>query len=59
MGRGLRGQDGAGGEHTAGASAQGRLIVVSHAEYGDIIRIMSTRWATRVERSLHEEEGQG
>jgi uncharacterized DUF497 family protein len=40
---------------TFGLSGRGRLIVVSHADEGDIIRIISARLATRAERRLYEE----
>ncbi len=39
-----------------GASARGRLLVVSHAEVaGDTIRIISARGTTRRERTFYEE----
>jgi uncharacterized protein len=38
-----------------GASAQGRLLVVSHTERGDTIRIISARQATSGERKIYEE----
>jgi len=40
---------------TFGVSSSGRLLVVSHAERGDRIRIISARPATRSERKLYEE----
>jgi uncharacterized DUF497 family protein len=40
---------------TFGTSADGRLLVVAHAERGDTIRIFSSRRATRNEREIHEE----
>lgn len=40
---------------TFGMSQNGRLLVVSHAERGDTIRIISARRATRSERKLYEE----
>ncbi len=40
---------------TFGVSDRGRLLVVSHADEGDIIRIISARLATRAERKLYEE----
>jgi uncharacterized protein len=40
---------------TFGVSSQDRLLVVSHAEEGDIIRIISARPATRQERRIYEE----
>lgn len=41
---------------TIGVSEQGRLLIVSHAERGDVIRIISARETTRGERKLYEEE---
>jgi uncharacterized protein len=38
-----------------GRSAEGRLLVVSHAERGTAIRIISARPATRRERAQYEE----
>ncbi|MDZ4675730.1 MAG: BrnT family toxin [Gemmatimonadota bacterium] len=38
-----------------GASLQGLLVIVSHAERGDTIRIISARRATRTERRTYEE----
>ena len=40
---------------TFGVSNTGRLLVVSHTERGDRIRIISARPATRSERKLYEE----
>jgi uncharacterized DUF497 family protein len=40
---------------TFGTSVRGRLLVVSHTENGDIIRIISGRRATRSERKIYEE----
>lgn len=40
---------------TFGVSFRGRLLVVSHADDGDIIRIISARPATRAERNVYEE----
>jgi uncharacterized DUF497 family protein len=40
---------------TFGLSSAGRLLVVSHTERGDHIRIISAREATRAERKLYEE----
>jgi hypothetical protein len=40
---------------TFGMSQSGRLLVVSHTEQGDTIRILSARRATRSERKLYEE----
>lgn len=39
---------------TVGYSPQGRLIVVSHTERGNTIRIISARPATISERKRHE-----
>ena len=38
-----------------GVSHEGRLLIVSHAERGDHIRIISARELTRDERSAYEE----
>ena len=46
------------GEHryiTFGKSPAGRLLMVSHTERGDTIRIISARLATRGERKFYEE----
>ena len=46
------------GEHrfvTFGISSAGRLLVVSHTERGDILRIISARPATKRERKIYEE----
>lgn len=40
---------------TFGVSSRGRLLVVSHADDGDMIRLISARLATRSERTLYEE----
>jgi hypothetical protein len=40
---------------TVGMSSRGRILVVVHAEYGNIIRIISARRATRHERRFYEE----
>ena len=40
---------------TFGTSAHGRLLAVSHTEYGNSIRIISARLATRMERKIYEE----
>jgi uncharacterized protein len=40
---------------TFGVSQSGRLLVVSHTEQGDTIRIFSARRAIRSERKLYEE----
>ena len=39
-----------------GMSALDRIIVVSHTEAADIIRIISARTATRRERTFYEED---
>jgi uncharacterized DUF497 family protein len=39
-----------------GASALGRILVVSHIETGDTIRLISARAATRRERKFYEED---
>jgi hypothetical protein len=41
---------------TIGASKNGALLVVSHTERDDAIRIISARPATRHERKFYEEE---
>jgi hypothetical protein len=38
-------------------SVHSRILVVSHTEGGDIIRIISARAATRRERKFYEEDG--
>lgn len=40
---------------TFGVSTSGRLLVVGHTEYGDIIRIITARPAISGERKLYEE----
>jgi len=40
---------------TFGVSIAGRLLVVSHTERGERIRIISARLATKPERRLYEE----
>ena len=40
---------------TFGVSSAGGLLVVSHTERGERIRIISARLATRTERELYEE----
>jgi hypothetical protein len=40
---------------TFGESVRGRLLVVSHTDEGDIIRIISARVATRREKRFYEE----
>ncbi|MDP3030400.1 MAG: BrnT family toxin [Deltaproteobacteria bacterium] len=39
---------------TIGFSSQGRLLVVAHAERGEIVRIISARLANAHERKRHE-----
>jgi uncharacterized protein len=39
-----------------GMSARSRILVVSHTEDGDTIRIISARTATRPERRFYEED---
>ena len=39
----------------AGESRQGRLLVVSYAERGDVIRLISSREVTPSERRAYEE----
>ena len=41
---------------TVGYSARGRLLVVSHTERGNAVRIISARLATPRERKRHETE---
>ncbi len=40
---------------TFGLSSTGRLLVVSHTERGDSIRVISARTATKLEREIYEE----
>jgi hypothetical protein len=40
---------------TLGTSRDGRLIILSHTDRGDSVRIISAREATRRERRLYEE----
>jgi len=40
---------------TFGVSSRGRLLVVSHTERGDTIRIISARLMTKGERKIYEE----
>ena len=40
---------------TFGMSSAGRLLVVSHTEHGEALRIISARTATRNERHIYEE----
>lgn len=41
---------------TFGLSSTGRLLVVTHTERGDSVRIISARQATSREREIYEEE---
>ena len=41
---------------TFGLSAANRILAVSHAERGDVVRIISARLATRMERKMYEED---
>lgn len=43
---------------TIGLSRFGNLLIVSHADRGDCIRIISARGVTRRERVFYEEYGQ-
>ena len=46
------------GEHryiTFGLSRHRRLLVVSHTDHGDLVRIISARLMTRKERRIYEE----
>jgi len=40
---------------TFGMSPAGKLLVVSHTERGEAIRIISARMATRTERRVYDE----
>lgn len=40
---------------TFGVSVKGRLVVVSHADGGETIRIVSARKASKGEREIYEE----
>ncbi len=40
---------------TMGTSVDGRLLVVSHTDRGDTMRIISARVATRRERKVYED----
>ncbi len=40
---------------TVGVSGRGRLVVISHTEKEEIIRIISARKASKGERELYEE----
>lgn len=39
-----------------GLSERDKLLIIAHAERGDVIRIISAREATRGERELYEEQ---
>ncbi len=41
---------------TIGISARGRLLVVSHTERGEALRVISARRATPHERKIHESQ---
>ena len=41
---------------TVGMSGRERVLVVAHAEEGEVVRIISARRATRRERRFYEEE---
>ena len=41
---------------TVGTSTMGRLLIISHADYGENIRIISARVTTQHEREHYEEE---
>jgi uncharacterized DUF497 family protein len=38
-----------------GYSAEGRLLIISHTDRGDVIRIISAREASRAERKDYED----
>jgi len=40
---------------TVGTSSNGRMLIVSHTDRGDKIRIISSRKMTRVERRYYEQ----
>jgi uncharacterized DUF497 family protein len=40
---------------TMGYSAEGRLLIISHTDRGDVIRIISAREASRAERKDYED----
>ena len=55
----VRGPDHSIDEHrciTVGWSSKRRLLMVAHADHGDLIRIVSARKLTRMERTAYEEE---
>jgi len=41
---------------TIGLSNRFRLVIVSHADRGDVVRIISARLLTRAEREVYEEQ---
>lgn len=41
-------------EITVGSSMRNRMLIVSHTERGDRVRIISTRRATKTEREVYE-----
>ena len=43
---------------TIGFSSRGRLVVISHAEIGESLRIISARLATAHERKKHESQSE-
>ena len=42
---------------TIGLSSRDRLLVVAHADRGEVLRIISARPATAYERKRHERQG--
>jgi uncharacterized DUF497 family protein len=40
---------------TFGLSSKGRLLQISHTEWGELIRIINARLATKQERNIYEE----
>ena len=42
---------------TIGLSSRDRLLVVAHAERGEVLRMISARPATAYERKRHERQG--
>jgi uncharacterized DUF497 family protein len=40
---------------TFGLSSKGRLLLISHTERGELIRIINARLATKPERKIYEE----
>lgn len=41
---------------SVGRTLSGRVVVVGFADYGDVVRIITARMATRRERQAYEEE---